>query len=73
MAQARLKIKHNYREKLSVKHILKCSVINQGCEGGYSYLASKFGHDLEFLPEKCVSPPKVYLYMLNIEWKICLR
>lgn len=53
MLEARLKIKHSENVRLSLDHILKCSVYNQGCEGGYSYLALKFANELELIPESC--------------------
>jgi cathepsin C len=53
MLEARLRIKHEINEKLSLNHILKCSVYNQGCDGGYSYLVMKFANELEMIPEKC--------------------
>lgn len=39
--------------RLSVNHVLKCSVYNQGCDGGYSYLVSKFFHQFEIHLDKC--------------------
>jgi len=53
MIESRLKIKYNYSETLSLKHILNCNVTNQGCDGGYSYLVSKFGSDAELIPKSC--------------------
>jgi len=58
MLESRLKIKHGYKQRISLNHILNCSITNQGCDGGYSYLVSKFGHDLELLPESCESTTK---------------
>ena len=54
--EARLKIKHNYKERISLNHILNCSVTNQGCDGGYSYLVSKFGAEFELIPKSCEAP-----------------
>lgn len=57
MLQSRLRIKYpnlfGMNEQLSLDHILKCSITNQGCDGGYSYLVSKFGSELEVLRESC--------------------
>ncbi len=53
MLESRLRIKHKIEEKLSLDHVINCSVYNQGCDGGYSYLVLKFGHELEMIPEKC--------------------
>jgi len=54
MLDARLRIKYpGYKENISVKHILSCSVTNQGCDGGYSYLVGKFGSEIELIPKSC--------------------
>lgn len=53
MIQARLNIKYGFTDKLSLNHILHCSVTNQGCDGGYSYLVSKFGSEMELITENC--------------------
>jgi cathepsin C len=60
MLEARLQkqSKGKNTEKLSVQHILSCSVYNQGCDGGYAYLALKFGNEVEIFPESCM-PYKV--------------
>jgi cathepsin C len=66
MLEARFKIKYQdlLKEKLkkkadnfklSVRHVLKCSYYNQGCDGGYSYLVSKFFKEFELYPEQCFS------------------
>jgi len=56
MLEARLRIQSPGQpiEKLSVQHILSCSVYNQGCDGGYAYLALKFGSEVEIFPENCM-------------------
>jgi len=59
MIEARLK--KNYKQlrntnfRISLDHIMECSVYNQGCDGGYSYLTMKFGHENGFLNKKCYS------------------
>ncbi len=53
MLEARLRIKFSHNVRLSLNHILKCSVYNQGCDGGYSYLALKFASEVELIPESC--------------------
>ena len=53
-ARIRLQTNNKLKEKLSVQHILSCSVYNQGCKGGYSYLTLKFGNEIELVPEKCM-------------------
>lgn len=40
---------------LSLKHVLECSVYNQGCDGGYSYLVSKFYKEFEMVVKDCYS------------------
>jgi hypothetical protein len=47
MLESRLSRNFNIKERLSVQHILSCSVYNQGCDGGYSYLSLKFGNEVE--------------------------
>jgi len=38
---------------LSLKHVIECSVYNQGCDGGYSYLVSKFYKEFEVVLKNC--------------------
>lgn len=38
---------------LSAQNILGCSRTNQGCDGGYPYLAAKYGEDVGFVAESC--------------------
>lgn len=51
MTEARLKIKYNYTEPLSVQHTLDCSFYNQGCSGGYPFLVMKYANQFEMIPE----------------------
>ena len=53
MIQARLKKNFNENVKLSVQHVLNCNMYNQGCEGGYPFLVSKFASEFELVPESC--------------------
>jgi cathepsin C len=53
MLESRLNIKFGIKEELSLDHVLNCSVYNQGCEGGYSYLVLKFAKELELIPKRC--------------------
>jgi len=53
MLEGRLHRDHSVRETLSVQQILSCSVYNQGCDGGYTYLSLKFGNEVELVPESC--------------------
>ena len=38
---------------LSLKHVLNCSIYNQGCDGGYAYLVLKFFNEFELLHKNC--------------------
>jgi cathepsin C len=49
------------KEKLSVQHVLDCSVYNQGCNGGYAYLVLKFGSEVELVPESCMKYQVIFL------------
>eukprot|EP00747_Dinoflagellata_sp_TGD_P005526 gnl/TRDRNA2_/TRDRNA2_114261_c0_seq1.p1 gnl/TRDRNA2_/TRDRNA2_114261_c0~~gnl/TRDRNA2_/TRDRNA2_114261_c0_seq1.p1 ORF type:complete len:540 (+),score=91.81 gnl/TRDRNA2_/TRDRNA2_114261_c0_seq1:138-1757(+) len=40
-------------EPFSVGFPLRCSEYNQGCQGGYPYLVSKWAKDVGVLPESC--------------------
>lgn len=57
MLEARLKMKYpnvdSQKLKISLDYALECSVYNQGCDGGYSYLVLKTGNEVGFMPEKC--------------------
>ncbi len=66
MIEARLKIKYGYNERISLDHILNCSVTNQGCDGGYSYLVSKFGAEMELLPTSCEAQRDYVRKMFNL-------
>lgn len=37
---------------LSLQHVLDCSYYNQGCDGGYSYLVSKFYNEFDLRSEE---------------------
>jgi len=60
--EARLTLHYKHEVKLSVQHPMDCSIYNQGCEGGYPFLVTKFADESELLPEKC----KPYLVKLII-------
>jgi len=45
MLETRLKVLHNINETLSIQHAVDCNYYNQGCDGGYSFLVGKFGHE----------------------------
>lgn len=38
---------------ISLQHVLDCSVYNQGCDGGYSYLVSKYYQDINMVLKGC--------------------
>lgn len=52
--EARIKIKYKILDfKISVDHILECSIQNQGCDGGYSYLVGKFANENALVNNDC--------------------
>jgi cathepsin C len=55
MLSARHRIKQNQssHEAFSISFPLMCSEYNQGCNGGYAFLASKWSHDVGLVPESC--------------------
>jgi len=55
MLSARHKIKTNNSkaEPWSINFPLMCSEYNQGCKGGYAFLATKWSEDIGLLPESC--------------------
>jgi len=69
MIESRLRIKYksfkDKNTKLSVQHILDCSYYNQGCDGGYPFLVSKFSAEFEMVKDSC-SPYKEVHGQCNI-------
>jgi len=53
MIEARLKIKYDVDVELSAQHVLECSYMNQGCNGGYPYLVAKFASEFDLVPKSC--------------------
>jgi len=55
MLTARHKVKENNTkvEPWSISFPLHCSEYNQGCKGGYGFLASKWSEDVGLLPASC--------------------
>jgi len=58
MLEARFRKKYPENKKnsflrISLDHIMDCSVYNQGCDGGYSYLVMKFAYENELAFDKC--------------------
>lgn len=39
--------------RISLDHVLECSYYNQGCDGGYSFLVSKFFNEFEIYVNEC--------------------
>lgn len=53
MLEARLRIHSNISTELSTEYAVQCSYYNQGCEGGYSVLISKFGMENYLVDKSC--------------------
>ncbi|XP_049813396.1 dipeptidyl peptidase 1-like [Schistocerca nitens] len=56
MLESRLRIKTNntLQPVLSVQDLMGCSVLDQGCSGGFAYLAGgRYGKDYGFVEEEC--------------------
>ncbi|CAD7963661.1 unnamed protein product [Amoebophrya sp. A25] len=55
MLSARNRVKHsdNSLEPFSISFPLHCSEYNQGCNGGYAFLQSKWSEDVGLIPAKC--------------------
>jgi len=55
MLTARNRIKHGDKTQpaFSVSFPLYCSEYNQGCDGGYGFLQSKWSEDVGLVPESC--------------------
>jgi len=52
-ARHRINMKDPSVEQFSIDFPLHCSEYNQGCQGGYAFLASKWSHDVGVVPESC--------------------
>lgn len=39
--------------EISLQHVLDCSVYNQGCDGGYSYLVAKYYKEMNMVLKGC--------------------
>lgn len=50
----RLLIAKKIKTPLAVQAALACSVYNQGCDGGYPYLAGKFAFDVGYVTADCL-------------------
>ena len=42
--------------RISVDHVIECSYYNQGCDGGYSFIVSKFFNEFEIYTDECFTP-----------------
>jgi len=52
-ARHRIKTNNTAAEPWSISFPLHCSEYNQGCKGGYGFLASKWSEDIGLLPASC--------------------
>jgi len=52
-ARHKIAINNSNAEPFSINFPLHCSEYNQGCKGGYAFLASKWSEDVGLLPESC--------------------
>jgi len=52
-ARHRIKTNNSAAEPWSISFPLHCSEYNQGCKGGYGFLASKWSEDIGLLPASC--------------------
>jgi cathepsin C len=53
MISSRINIKYNEPIHLSSQESLDCNYYNQGCDGGYGYLVSKYYTENELVTEEC--------------------
>eukprot|EP00299_Pterocystis_sp_00344_P014617 c7250_g1_i1.p1 GENE.c7250_g1_i1~~c7250_g1_i1.p1 ORF type:complete len:697 (+),score=151.41 c7250_g1_i1:54-2093(+) len=55
MLETRIRIQTNntHRPILSSQDAVSCSRYNQGCDGGYPFLVSKYSQDFGIVPEQC--------------------
>jgi len=52
-ARHKIRINNTKAEPWSISFPLHCSEYNQGCKGGYGFLASKWSEDIGLLPASC--------------------
>lgn len=52
-ARHRVKQRNAYHEPFSISFPLHCSEYNQGCNGGYAFLLSRWSQDVGLVPESC--------------------
>lgn len=52
-ARHRIKINDTTAEPWSISFPLHCSEYNQGCKGGYAFLATKWSEEVGLVPESC--------------------
>lgn len=60
MLSARHRISANKpgAEPFSISFPLHCSEYNQGCDGGYAFLQSRWSEDVGLIPEHCMQRPR---------------
>jgi len=52
-ARHKWETKNKSADPWSISFPLYCSEYNQGCQGGYAFLGSKWSHDVGLVPSKC--------------------
>lgn len=52
-ARNRIRLKNPQSDAFSISFPLHCSEYNQGCNGGYAFLASKWSQDVGLIPSVC--------------------
>jgi len=52
-ARHRISERNNHLEPFSINFPLYCAEYNQGCDGGYAFLQSKWSEDVGLIPERC--------------------
>lgn len=53
-ARHKIRTNHTQAEPWSISFPLHCAEYNQGCKGGYGFLASKWSEDVGLLPASCL-------------------
>jgi len=52
-ARHRIRLRNPMAEAFSINFPLHCAEYNQGCNGGYAFLISKWSQDVGLVPERC--------------------
>jgi cathepsin C len=53
-ARNRIATQNKDLEPFSITFPLVCGEYNQGCDGGYAFLQSKWSQDVGLIPERCM-------------------